>query len=111
MEQLNYKIAQLNDECRQSGGRIGRLMLTEGFKVTFPIVDIAEINELVATYNDFNEENDPHSEHDMGFFDYQNYKIIWRIDYYDIDLNYRSEDPSNSQITTRVLTIMLASNY
>ncbi|NRA86188.1 MAG: DUF3768 domain-containing protein [Rhizobiales bacterium] len=111
MENLNNKIAQLNDECRQSGGRIGRLMLTSNLDMQITPNDKAKIYGLVATYSDFNEENDPYSEHDMGLFKFKQHSLYWKIDCYDNNLEYGSEDPSNSEITTRVLTIMLASDY
>jgi len=31
--------------------------------------------------------------------------------YYDLNLEYGSEDPANASITARVVTIMLASEY
>ncbi|WP_404406164.1 DUF3768 domain-containing protein [Pelagibacterium halotolerans] len=37
--------------------------------------------------------------------------ISWKIDYYDPALIFLSDDPANPEITSRVLTIMLASEY
>ena len=38
-------------------------------------------------------------------------KYFWKIDYYDANLEYGSDDPANDAVTTRVLTIMEASEY
>ena len=38
-------------------------------------------------------------------------QIFWKIDYYDANLEYGSDDPSRPEVTTRVLTIMFAREY
>ena len=55
--------------------------------------------------------NDPYNEHDFGSFDYKDEKIFWKIDYYDKNYQYLSEDPANPNLTNRVMTVMLASEY
>ena len=55
--------------------------------------------------------NDPHGEHDFGSFEIDDRKVFWKIDCYDAAMEFGSEDPADPSKTTRVLTIMLASEY
>ena len=73
--------------------------------------DVANILQLVQNFTDFTPDNDPYGEHDFGSFDYKGNKIFWKIDYYDKNYQYLSDDPSNPDITNRVMTVMLASEY
>ena len=102
-------IRTLNDafRTRLSGGT---LMLTAG------IVDLgapaqAAILRKVACFDAFEEANDPYAEHDFGAIEHEGERIFWKIDYYDLALDYGSEDPADPAITKRVLTIMLAEEY
>jgi Protein of unknown function (DUF3768) len=52
-----------------------------------------------------------HGEHDFGSFTLAGRKFFWKIDYYDKELRYGSENPADPAATTRVLTLMLASEY
>ena len=102
-------IATLNDTFRKTftGGQV---LLTAGI-AAMSSEDKANIISLVQNFNDFNEGNDPYKEHDCASFDYKGNKILWKIDYYDLNHKYMSEDPSNPDITNRVLTIMTAYEY
>lgn len=102
-------IATLNDTFRKTfiGGRV---MLAAGINA-MSSEDKANIISLVQNFNDFNEGNDPYKEHDFFSFDYKGDKIIAKIDYYDLNHKYMSEDPSNPDITNRVLTIMTVYEY
>lgn len=103
------KIKQLNDAFRQTfiGGDV---MLTLGIRMKSE-KEVADILECVRTFNDFNKSNDPYGEHDCASFDYHGDRIIWKIDYYDKDYRFMSENPADPTITNRVLTIMTASEY
>ena len=97
-------IAKLNNDFRKSfiGGEV---LLTAGI-ATMSSEDKANIVSLVQNFNDFTPDNNPYSENDFGTFDYKGEKILWKIDYYDLNNKYHSEDPSNPYITNRILTIM-----
>jgi len=101
------KIRMLNDQFRTQL-RGGRLVMTRGIAGR---PDARQILTRVACFNDFSADNDPYGEHDFGAFDHAGEKIFWKIDYYDPNLEFGSEDPSDPDLTTRVLTIMLASEY
>jgi hypothetical protein len=71
----------------------------------------AEAFVQVANFQDFTPDNDPHGEHDFGSFTLVGRKFFWKIDHYDKEMQHGSEDPSDPEQTTRVLTIMLAEEY
>ena len=97
-------IATLNDTFRKTftGGQV---LLTAGI-AAMSSEDKANIISLVQNFDNFTPDNNPYSENDFGTFDYKGEKILWKIDYYDLNNKYHSEDPSNPYITNRVLTIM-----
>lgn len=97
-------IATLNDNFRKSfiGGEV---LLSAGI-AAMSSEDKANIVSMVQNFNDFTEDNDPYKEHDFGSFDYKCEKILWKIDYYDLNNQYHSENPANPDITNRILTIM-----
>jgi hypothetical protein len=103
------KIALLNDAFRTSltGGTV---LLTVGVQELPDMVKSAAIRKVVD-FDDFNEDNDPYGEHDFGSFELCNRRFFWKIDYYDEKAEYGSEDPADPRKTTRVLTIMLASEH
>lgn len=102
-------IATLNDNFRKSfiGGQV---LLTAGI-AAMSSEDKANIVSMVQNFNDFTEDNNLYGERDFGSFDYKGEKILWKIDYYDLNHKYMSEDPSNPDITNRVLTIMTVYEY
>lgn len=103
------RIQELNDAFRRTmlGGRF---ILTVGIR-SLGSDKVSQIVRSVQAYNTFTPDNDPYGEHDFGALDLDGQKIFWKIDYYDRTLNFGSEDPADPAITTRVLTIMLASEY
>jgi hypothetical protein len=103
------KIAELNDAFRQSF-QGGRVFMTAGV-VNLPGDVQAMVLRKVATYGDFDDDDDPWGEHDFGAFELSGQTFFWKIDYYDANVEYGSEDPADPTQTTRFLTIMLAEEY
>ena len=103
------QIATLNDRFRQTfwGGKV---MMTPGVQ-ELPDNLQAKLLRAVSAFDDFTGDNDPHREHDFGRIVIDLCTFFWKIDYYDPSLCFGSEDASNADVTTRVLTIMLASEY
>lgn len=103
------RVRQLNDQFRttMTGGQV---LITPGV-AELPLDVQATVIRKVATFNEFSEDNDPHGEHDFGSFDLIGRTFFWKIDYYDANLEYGSEDPGDPEQTARILTIMLAEEY
>ena len=51
--------------------------------------------------------NFAHTVRDFGKIEFRGQRIWFKRDYYDYDLEYGSEDPSDPSVTKRVMTIML----
>jgi hypothetical protein len=103
------KIRALNDAFRttMTGGKV---LLTAGVNA-LPSDVKAMVIRRVVTFSDFNEENDPHQEHDFGSFTLAGWKFFFKTDYYDSNMEFGSDDPADPSKTTRVLTIMFAEEY
>ncbi|MGB5943282.1 MAG: DUF3768 domain-containing protein [Leeuwenhoekiella sp.] len=91
---------------------LGKYMMSQGVSA-LPARDRLEAILQIRSYDDFNEDNNPHGERDMGRLSLETSKqdILWKIDYYDLDYHYGSEDPSDLIKTRRVLMVILPSEY
>jgi hypothetical protein len=101
------KIAALNDQARQSFTGC-RVVITQDVQA---MPDVPNILDQVRWYDRFTPDNDPYGEHDFGSFRCAGETIFWKWDYYDVDMGMHSPDPTDRNVTTRVLTIMLADEY
>jgi hypothetical protein len=108
-QQGSTRICALNDELRRFG-RGGRIMITSGIQA-LGTDGVARVLAAVAAFDAFTDDNDPHGEHDCAILSVDGPRVMFKIDYYDCDLVYHSPDASDPTVTTRVMTVMLASEY
>lgn len=102
-------IARLNDRIRKTA-KGGVIVITRGVRV-LPQFTPADLLAALAKYDSFDADNDPHGERDFGDLGLFGADLLWKIDYYDVEMRYGSNDPADAAQTTRVLTVMLADEY
>ena len=103
------RIATLNDAFRRSGEG-GRVLVTAGVNA-LPYEEVFRIVSAVKSFDAFEPGDDPYGEHDFGAVSIGAERFLWKIDYYDREMDGGSEDPADPARTTRVLTIMRADEY
>lgn len=113
-------IAQANDMCRvwglsallacrwQEAEALGMFVMTRGVAEHAHLRDILE---KVIAFAEFNKGNDPYGEHDFGAVQHKGERFFWKIDAYDRELMFASPDPTDTEQTRRVLTVMRADEY
>lgn len=103
------RIRQLNDALRRYA-HSGVICLTAGVQALGQS-GVEAVLLAVRDFDEFDSGNDPQAERDFGALRAAGARIFWKIDYYDRERRYGSPDPANPAVTTRVLTIMLSSEY
>lgn len=102
-------IAELNDKFRRHEDRsLGRYVMTSGVRA-LALEKQVQLIGLVKNFDSFTTGNDPYGEHDFGKVTMDEEDYFWKIDYYDLDMKYVSENPADPSLTKRVLTVMLRS--
>lgn len=103
------QIAALNDRLRVTGDG-GRVFIT-GSLANAP----QEIKEAVITkirlFTEFDDENNPHGEHDFVSVKVGTEVYFAKIDYYDKSMEGGSPDPADPSVTERVMSIFHSSDY
>jgi hypothetical protein len=88
----------------------GRVVMTAAVKV-LPVELRAAAIVAMQAHTVFAKDDDPYEEHDWASFELGGQRFVWTIDCYDETRTYRSRDPCDELVTTRVLTLMLAQDY
>lgn len=115
-------IARLNELARKAMGVAGIAVATSGFRA-LNTRDQSRVRELIETFDAFTPDMIP-MERDFGA-DYQDSRgrwtttrpdecretVFWKIDCYDLSMEWASDDPANPAVARRFLTIMSAEKY
>jgi hypothetical protein len=109
IEDRRRRIRELNDGLRRYA-RAGIICITAGVQALGE-AGVEAVLTAVRDFDCFTADNDPYEEHDFGAMKVAGNRLLWKIDYYDHDRRYGSADPADPAVTTRVLTIMLATEY
>ena len=107
-----------NDRFRTSLGTDrtlpGRIVATQGV-AALGLGSGLWIMLAVQAFSDFTEDNDPFGLHDFGAFEIEDegrtVRLYWKIDLFDAAYLYGSEAPDDPSQTSRVLTILLPSEW
>ena len=113
-------IARLNDELRHNPTQpsANRVVISSGVAALIGDTSLfrgfrkqAELLRVVRDFDAFPVGDDPYGERDFGALTFAHQRVFWKIDYYDANLVFGSEDPTDPALTTRVLTIYLAAEH
>lgn len=102
-------VRHLNDLLRRTGSG-GRTVITAGVAALADDLRMQAL-EAIAAFDGFTDRNDPYGEHDCAIVAVGTLQLLWKIDYFDLELQCASPDPADPAVTCRVLTIMLAEEY
>jgi hypothetical protein len=103
------RIRVLNDNFRSTF--VGGPVLTTAGVAELPLITKARLFLAVQSFSNFTKDNNPHGEHDFGAIELEGETYFFKLDYYDAEMRYGSENPADPSVTTRVLTIMRADEY
>lgn len=108
-QQQKEKIRELNDRLRTTfeGGQV---YITVGVQQLGERL-CAEAIAAVMAFDAFDQDNDPHGEHDYGTIQVGGRTIAFKLDVYDLRMRFMSPDPADPRVSRRVLTILLASEW
>jgi hypothetical protein len=109
MSTSTERIRALNDRLRTIG-QGGEIVVTRGVAALGPDT-VARVFAAVQVFTAFTPDNDPYGEHDFGALEVAGQSVMFKIDYYNRAMAGHSPDAADPNVTTRVLTIMLADEY
>jgi hypothetical protein len=104
--EYTHKIRTLNDRLRRDMPH-GSVMITHAV-AQVSTDKLREIALAIQAFEQFGPGNDPWGEHDFGQVDIDSEAYFWKIDAYDLNLEFASPEPTDEAVTRRILTIMTA---
>ena len=109
LSEKTARIRELNDQLRRTAVG-GRVVITPGIHA-LGTAAVCQVLASVANFENFSEDNDPWGERDCAILTVNGRRVLFKIDYYDLQLQCHSADASDPAVTQRVMTVMLAEEY
>jgi hypothetical protein len=107
-------IASLNDRFRTTLGRDpgtpGKVVVTRGVAAKGDAFVNAAL-AAAAAFDAFDAAGDPYAEHEFGVLTVAGVTVWFKVDAYDLNYRYGSDDPADPARTRRVLTLLLPDEY
>lgn len=108
------EIARLNDRARMGLDRTARTVFTIGLLDTLsdgtkPSDILAQTAIIKAMRSCTFADDSP--ERDMAWFEVRGVRVMMKIEYYDVDFEWGSDDPTNEAETRRAITLMRPEDY
>ncbi|MEO0030507.1 MAG: hypothetical protein RIS94_265 [Pseudomonadota bacterium] len=124
-QERTLQIARLNDETRQGKAPRSRIHFTQGvieLLAEGQTIEPARMARVIINQRLLMQQiagapiepgDDPYGERDFGVVTFLDERIYWKIDSYAADgtFSFGSDAPWDASATTRVLTILLPSEY
>ncbi|MFC3530263.1 DUF3768 domain-containing protein [Paracoccus mangrovi] len=91
-------------------GMKAQVLVTPGINAKGPaFVSLCLLS--ISMFKDFSEDNDPWGDRGFAALTVDDTRIYFKIDLYDEACEYGSSEPANLDRTTRVMTVLLPSEY
>lgn len=110
-DEKRARIAALNDELRVNGRALNGRILATGQLAQEDYNKGLAVGIAARAFNDFNEDNDPHGEHDCAIFEFNGERFMFKFDYYALNEETLAEHPEDPNVTIRVMSILYADDY
>jgi hypothetical protein len=113
-EDRTAETARLNDLARTAPQGVNAAWFTTAGVAALIEGDPDRARELVqaiAGFSDFDPGNDPYGERDFGALTLWGERLFWKIDYYHPEREEHSPVRWSAELTRRVLTVLLATEY
>lgn len=93
----------INDHARRTF--IGCAIEISPAVEALPLKQRAVVLKMVRDFDEFDDEGNPFQEHDFGAFDFNGQRYGFRFEYFDPSMCRGASDPTDIELTRRVLTV------
>src|ERR1700716_3303159 len=96
LSEKTARIRELNDQLRRTAVG-GRVVITPGIHA-LGTAAVCQVLASVANFENFREDNDPWGERDCAILTVNGRRVLFKIDYYDLQLQCHSADASDPAV-------------